>query len=177
MLANASEIEAMNKKLLVHQSDSTTKESLRQESEALYAKCQILEGQLERLAVENDHIREAQAKELQQDFNVSSYIKWRSTFKQPEIQFTEDGSTPNLALQRENLKLKDEVMQLRVELFGLRQKMDEWKEQTKQFEMQIENEKAELKAVQDRLAQSVLKTTALIDEISAEKNKNRDLMF
>jgi hypothetical protein len=34
-----------------------------------------------------------------------------------------------------------------VELFGLRQKMDEWKEQTKQFEMQIENEKAELKAV------------------------------
>jgi len=29
MLANASEIDAMNKKLLVHQSDSTTKESLR----------------------------------------------------------------------------------------------------------------------------------------------------
>jgi len=65
---------------------------------------------------------------------VSSYIKWRSTFKQPEIHFNEDGSTPNLALQRENLKLKDEVMELRVELFGLRQKMDEWKEQTQQFE-------------------------------------------
>jgi hypothetical protein len=70
--------------------------------------------------VENDHIREAQSKELQQDFNVSSYIKWRSSFKQQEIQFTTDATTPNLTLQRENLKLKDEVMQLRVDLFGLR---------------------------------------------------------
>ena len=55
--------------------------------------------------------------------------------------------------------------------------MEDWKEQTKQFEMQIENEKAELRTVQDRLAQSVLKTTALMDEISEEKNKNRDLTF
>lgn len=57
---------------------------------------------------------------MTQDFNVSSYIKWRSSMKQPEINFTDDASTPLLNLQRENLKLKDEIMQLRVDLFGLR---------------------------------------------------------
>jgi len=59
IVAHASELDAMKKKLQILQSDSTTKESLRVENEALYAKCQILEGQLERLALENDHIREA----------------------------------------------------------------------------------------------------------------------
>ena len=106
-----------------------------------------MEGQLERLAVENDHIREAQSKELQQDFNVSSYIKWRSTFKQPEIVHSDDASTPNLILQRENIKLRDEVMQLRVDLFALRQKTEEWKEQVQTYERQIAEVKAELKLV------------------------------
>ena len=150
----------------VFQSDSTTKESLRLENEALYAKCQILEGQLERLAIENDHIREAQSKELQQDFNVSSYMKWRSTFKQPEIVHSDDASTPNLIIQRENIKLRDEVMQLRVDLFGLRQKSDDCKDQVQNYERQIVEAKTELKLVQERLAQSVLKNTELLDELN-----------
>lgn len=68
-------------------------------------------------------------------------------------------------------------MGLRVELFGLRQKVEDWKDQIAQYEVKIESGKAELKVVQDRLAQSVLKTTELLDELTRAKDQNRNLTF
>lgn len=68
-------------------------------------------------------------------------------------------------------------MGLRVELFGLRQKVEDWKDQIAQYEVKIESGKAELLVVQDRLAQSVLKTTELLDELTRAKDQNRNLTF
>lgn len=55
--------------------------------------------------------------------------------------------------------------------------MEDWKDQIAQYEVKIESGKAELKVVQDRLAQSVLKTTELLDELTRAKDQNRNLTF
>ena len=63
------------------------------------------------------------------------------------MEFAEGATTPNLNLQRENLKLRDEVMELRVEHFALRQKMEEQVDQTKRLEQQLAEAKSEIKVV------------------------------
>jgi len=55
--------------------------------------------------------------------------------------------------------------------------VEDWKDQIAQYEVKIESGKAELKVVQDRLAQSVLKTTELLDELTRAKDQNRNLTF
>lgn len=56
---HAMEIQELNNKIDGLQADNTTKQSIKYEAEAMYARCQILEGQLERLVTENAHMREA----------------------------------------------------------------------------------------------------------------------
>jgi hypothetical protein len=86
----------------------------------MYAKCQILESQMERLLTENAHIRDAQAKNLMKDFDVSNYLKWRGSFKQPATAVTDEPTDSKLSLHRDNMRLKDELTEVRIELFSLK---------------------------------------------------------
>lgn len=74
-------VEQLERKVASLAADKESKQALKYEAEAMYAKCQILEGQMERLMTENQHIRESTQKELQADFNLPKYLSWRSTFK------------------------------------------------------------------------------------------------
>lgn len=85
-MSQASEMESFKIKMVQFKEERVTRESLTIENQALYAKCQMLEAQLEHLVNENTIIKEAQSQELMQDFNVKSYLKWRSSIKLPEIQ-------------------------------------------------------------------------------------------
>jgi hypothetical protein len=143
-----------------------THDSLQLENEQLYKKLGLLEVQLERLVCENQSIREAQAKELMQDFSVQNYVKWRSTIQtQSTIDVDEGQPTPQLALQRENARLKDELMQARVDVYQSKQLAQHHEETLAASSSSLEDANAEISKLKKALESSICEQRSMLDEL------------